>query len=211
MVESARTMADSPGSLEIVARIDEYDLSSGPEARSLGLRTVEGRRSTVAEMWNEAARVASGDLLMLANDDIVFRTPRWDLMVEAAFDETPDRILLVHGDDLSGHGREFGPHPIVSRRWVDVVGRFVPGEFAGNYTDTWLNDVANILGRRRFLPFVVEHLHFLWNKAEYDATYRERDLAEMKENWAARYTARSPEREAEAARLREAIREGLLV
>lgn len=202
MVESVRETVSWGGAAEVVTYVSPDGASSEAVATSLGCRVVVGSRRPLGELWNRCAENARGELLMQVNDDVVFRTPAWDEMVEREFAACEDKILMVYGDDLGCHRAKFGPHPIVHRRWVDTVGYFVPGCFAGDYTDTWVNDVAEILGRRRFLPFIVEHMHHLFEKGVVDDTYRERQRAEATENWGARYLLMEDERRADAAKLR---------
>jgi hypothetical protein len=125
------------------AHIDDW----APDNRKI----VVGPRITLSDMWNKCAEVATGDILMVCGDDVVFRTKGWDSMVKQAFASYPDRILFAHGDD--GHfGSQFGTHGFVHRKWIDAVGYFTPPYFSSDYGDVWLNEVANALGRRVYLP-----------------------------------------------------------
>ena len=141
----------------------------------LGMVVTTGPRIVMSHMWNLAQRAASGDIFMLCGDDVIFRTPGWDLEVERQFAAVPDRILFLHGDDLSGHASVLGTLGFLHRRWVDTVGYFVPPIFSCDYCDTWQNWVADQLGRRLYLPdLVTEHMHPDFNKAELDQTHLER-------------------------------------
>ncbi len=148
------------------------DCESADVARDLGMIVTAGPHIVLSEMWNVAQRVANGNIFMLCGDDIVFRTSGWDMMVMAEFDKVPDKILLVHGDDLSGNSHNGSTHGFVHRAWVDAVG-FVPPFFHCDYVDAWQNCLADALGRRVFLPnMITEHLHPSFGKAELDNTYR---------------------------------------
>lgn len=160
-----------------------------------------GMRISLSEIWNECANRALGDLLMLCADDVVFQTPGWDVMVEQAFEECPDKILCVYGDDGGPHGKEFASLPIVSRAWVETVGYFTPPGFAGDFCDTWIQDIALALGRRKFLPFVCEHMHWAWGKSEYDTTYREKDERDKANDPTPLYWSRLSERVRDANKL----------
>ena len=159
MVSSVRGTATNP--VEIVARFDDDDLESAEAARQDGAIVLVGPRlREITAAWNECFDSCSGDIVAQANDDIVFRTPGWDVMVEKAFIEVPDKILLVHGDDVFGHRGNFGPHPFVHRKWVEALKYFIPPYFCSDFGDAWPNELADRIGRRRFVPFEIEHRHF---------------------------------------------------
>lgn len=139
------------------------------------IKMVVGPRIVLTDCWNKCLRLAKGDILMQANDDIIFRTPGWDLMIEGAFAQSLDKFLMVYGDDMGMHHGAFGPHPFVHRRWLDITGGWmIPPYFWSECGDTWLNDVFQGVDRRRFLPFIVEHMHWQFKKAEMDQTYSDR-------------------------------------
>lgn len=167
--------------VEVIFYIDDDDVASMDQAEALRLEfptlaivSVVGPRIVLSECWNVCAAAANGEILFHCGDDIVFRTEGWDVMVTGAFDLSDDKILFVHGRD-GFHDERFGTHGFIHRRWVDTVGYFVPPYFSSDWNDAWLNDVANVLGRRVFLPDVyTEHLHPDFGKAELDLTHRER-------------------------------------
>jgi hypothetical protein len=123
-------------------------------------------------------------------------------MVEEAFAGCPDKILLVFGDDGSANGKTFATHPLVHRRWVDAVGYFSAPGFSADYADTWPQDLADMVGRKKYLPFETEHLHPVWGKAEYDAVYQETNARLHRDNTPRLYADRLPERLADAQKLR---------
>ena len=119
---------------------------------------------------------------MQGNDDIIFRTNGWDALVEQAFENCPDKILLVHGSDEGQHFTRFGAHGIVHRRWIDTVGYFIPPYFSSDYGDAWINELAEGIRRRKFVPFIAEHMHFMFGKAPMDQTTRERLARHKRDN-----------------------------
>lgn len=135
-------------------------------------RFITGKRATLSGYWDECAANARGDILMMGADDIVFRTPNWDRIVRNAFPS--DGIALVHGDDLGDRGRSYATHGFVRQEWVRAAGEFVPPIFVSDFADRWLNDIANMIDRRIYVPVIIEHLHPGFGKAALDDTYRER-------------------------------------
>lgn len=202
-IHSIHQTVDNP--VEIIVRVDE------DEPRMQGYKSLEeyitllvGPRDVLSKYWNECYAAAHGDILMHAGDDLIFRTPHWDTVVQAAFAEYPDNIVFVHGDD--GYwGHNFGTHGFIHRKWAETVGYFVPPYFSSDYNDTWLNEVANMIARRKFVEILTEHMHPAFGKAEWDLTHRERLERHRDDGVDALYLAKLPERVADADKLKEVM------
>lgn len=170
MACSARLTANGP--VEILVYADNDD-PTDYETRPC-LRVHRGPRITLSDCWNKLADIAEGDILGMGADDIRFRTQGWDLRVRDMFDMFSDRIAFVHGRD-GIHDEKLGTHGFVSREWVDTVGYFTWPTFPADYADTWLHVLADGIGRRVFVPDVlIEHLHPIAGKGEWDQTHFER-------------------------------------
>lgn len=161
---------EAAGEYEELLRLSKIKTNDGKDEPLILLR---GPRITLSNCWNRCAEAATGEILMHAGDDIVFKTKGWDDMVRRAFAAFPDRLVFVHGED-GVWGNKFGTHGFLHRAWMDAVGYFCPPYFSSDYNDTWFNDVFNALNRRIFLPFETEHMHPLAGKAEWDKTHKER-------------------------------------
>lgn len=203
LVDSVRSTA--AGEVEVVFYIDADDRLSLTLAEQLDVVTVTGPRIVLSDMWNTCAEEASFDILMQCGDDIVFRTPGWDHQIAAAFADLSDGIGLVYGNDLA-HGSRLATHPFLHRRWVEVVGYFLPPGFSCDWSDMWLYEVAGAIGRRTYLPQVItEHLHPAVGKARLDDTHRERLRRGRRDDVAALYRSRAPERARDIAVLLAAM------
>lgn len=173
MVSSVRGTAKNP--VEIVARFDDDDLESAKSAEQDGARVLIGPRiRNITAYWNECFDACHGEIVAQWNDDVVLVDKGWDILVEKAFAEVPDKILVCHGDDIWGHRGNFGPHPFTSRRWVECLGVFIYPYYTSDFGDAGLNELADRLGRRRFVPFIVEHHHYSYKKCEPDENTLER-------------------------------------
>ena len=200
-IESAlNTYLNKP---EILCYISDDDDSY--EKDIPGATVVRGPRLVFSDLWNALLPHATGDIYMLCADDVIFRTPAWDFEVEKAFSKVPDKILLAYCDDGGPNGKRFASLPFVSRRWVDVVGYFTPPGFSADYSDAWPQDVAEMIGRRRYVDVLIEHCHHVWGKAEMDETYRENQERWHRDRPDLQYINRLPERERDADKLRQAI------
>lgn len=181
LTDSIYQTADNCDDLEIITYVDDDDPEGLEYLELPDLRLlIHGPRILLSEAWNECWRQSQGNILMHCGDDIIFRTKSWDQKVKAAFAEYPDNIVFVHGNDGSDKGTWFGTHGFIHRDWADMVGYFVPPFFASDYNDKWLNDVAESLGRKRYVDILTEHMHPAFGKGEWDQTHKER----IERHWA---------------------------
>jgi len=172
-----------------------------------GAQVVYGgeERIVLSQMWNLCAEAAYYPVMMHCGDDIVFRSDGWDARVLAEFEASDDKILFVHGDDGFQHDR-IGTHGFLHRNWVDAIGYFVPPYFSSDYNDLWLTEVADALGRRRYLPDVyTEHMHPVAGKGEWDQTHQERLVRHQRDDVGRIYAQRASERQNDVALLRTFI------
>lgn len=146
--------------VEIVARFDDDDEQSA-QAASLYAKVIIGPRiRNMTVYWNECFDACRGDIVQQGNDDTIYTSPGWDVLVEEVFEEVPDKIILVHGFDVYGHGDRFGPHSFVHRKWVQTLGYFIAPYYSSDFGDAHLVELADRIGRRRYVPFNIEHRHF---------------------------------------------------
>lgn len=204
MYDSAMGSADDPDNVEVVVYIDNDDNSYDNLSRS-NLVKVRGERIVLSQMWNECWKNARGEYFGHMGDDVIFRTKGWDTQIIYAF--PTDKIAFVHGRDGSDQDKiHFGTHGFVHRKWTDVVGYFVPPYFSCDYNDTWLNEVADKIGRHVFVEDVlIEHMHPAWKKRETDATDNERIQRGDADNVRHIYDSKDDERESDAEKLMDYI------
>ena len=193
--------------VEIVVWIDDDDMASVKKAYELGVKyIVRPRIHNVSDTWNKLAEIATGDILGQSSDDFVFRSKGWDIEIEAAYASCSDKILMVHGTDGGVHAGNFSVHTFISRRWIEVVGRCHPPYFPADLADTWLNDIANYIGRRKYLPnVVIEHMHSSLGKAISDDTHKEGRARLATKDYYGMYYAMADERIQEAEKLKAAM------
>jgi hypothetical protein len=223
MIESARMTARKE--FEVICYIADDDDSYGvpPETSVVSwpgsdsgfermnpwvpYRTVfaRGPRVIMSDLWNACIPHATGDIFQLAADDVIYRTPGWDVIVEEAFAAVPDRILLAFGDDGGPTGKIFSTLPFVHRRWVETIGYFTGPGFSADFSDSWPFDVATMVGRVKFLPIVTEHMHWVHGKAPKDQTYLENIERYHRDQPDQLYIRRLPERIADAEKLRKVM------
>ncbi len=203
---SALTRADKPEQVEIVVYIDDDDDSYDGRLYSDNLKIYKTPRTTLSKYWNLAYEKANGPIYMHCGDDVVFQTDSWDTKVVEAFEKYPDKIALIYGDDGDPNKeKNFGTHGFIHQKWVEAVGYFVPPYFTSDFNDTWLNDVADMIGRKEQIDILTEHMHYAFRKGELDLTHAERLVRHWKDDMPGLYESLNKERHRDAQKLCEAM------
>jgi hypothetical protein len=175
MLRSLAETAARREAIEIVMLVDRDDTASHAiDACGLQTTRLVRRRSTMGVMTDVCYRASSGRHVMLANDDIVFRTPGWDNVVLDALTRHDDGVAFVWGnDDFTG-----GPtHPFLSRTTCELMGGVCPTAYDRLFIDVHLYNVFRKLkalghDRLQFLPEVlIDHIHADAGKETGDDTY----------------------------------------
>ena len=121
--------------------------------------------------WNDALKLSTGELLVLAADDLVFE-PGWLDAALATMSEFPDGWGLVGFND--GHwDHELSTHYLMSRRLiVEVFGGVVAWEgYRHSFNDREANARAQAAGRYAWCEDAhVRHEHWLFGDRPQDLT-----------------------------------------
>lgn len=198
--------AKKPEDIQVVVYLDNDDVSPYGDAWLFpNVRIIEGQRKKLSAYFDMQG--CTGDIFLMGNDDIRFRTHGWDAKVIEAFDKIPDKIAVVYGDDGNPNPTTNVPFPFVHKNWVLVTGHLTPPIFSNNFSDSWVSDIATMLDRKVKLDMVIEHLHPDFGKREQDQTDKEKWAKHWSEDMPKKYVDTLPEREAEAAKLKKFIEE----
>ncbi len=164
LFDSIALTASRPDLIEVSIYCDNDDVatralvdSEHPPQYPFTIRFFCGpRTATQGEMYNLmwAATPAKPDILMYAGDKIVFASPAWDDQARHAFAAWPDGIGLVCPLD-PWHTFHFGAYAFLSRAWVETLGTVFNDWFPFWMIDTWVNQLAWMIDRRRFIPMFV--------------------------------------------------------
>jgi hypothetical protein len=116
--------------------------------------SIAPRADTIGAIYNRCATAVDADLYINGADDLRFVTPGWDkLLAEAA--NFPDEIGVVG----------FGEMPVpswlpaceaVTRRLIDKMGYFLQDYTPYWWMDTWLFEIATMIGRTRYVPIQID-------------------------------------------------------
>lgn len=151
MVDSAIAMAVNDFEVVAVLNKDDQSFDRYPKFDNVTYVRVPKRTDgKLSGLWNEAAKKATGDILMMCADDFIFETAGWDVMIETAISVPSDRIVMVYGSDHSA--RQAPIFPAVSREWFEAAGEFTPDHLQGWFSDEWIWSIAAELRRVIYLP-----------------------------------------------------------
>ena len=140
-------------------------------------------------------------IMMIATDDLEWRSDGWDDAFRAVQKKHPDGVWLAWGDDAVCRG-DHCLFPVVGPGWTKTLGYFGCPPDAGfrfYYNDTWLHDIAKRIGRAIYLPDVHVFHHQLCGP---DPRLRKEQINHDKERW----TATGSVREDHAGALTAAMR-----
>ncbi|MFZ1983525.1 MAG: hypothetical protein WAU91_03875, partial [Desulfatitalea sp.] len=120
------------------------------EAYSYKIRWIIGERTcSQGEMVNILWRNcdSGAGIYFPLPDDYCILTSAWDQVVRDAFNRSNSRILLPYVDEPVGAPGQM-LLPIMSAEWINCLGRILTEYFPFWFDDSWLDEVAQQIGRR---------------------------------------------------------------
>lgn len=172
-INSVISLAHNPDNIEILVYIDNDD-PAVPQYKNIqydNVQFVYGDEPSISNSWNTLAEMCKGDVLIMGNDDLEYRTQDWDKLLLQELSVYHDDIYCAWMEDGINADRHCA-FPIVSRLWYETLGYFTPGVFNFGYNDTWVYDIGKRVDRCHYIPHITaEHCHFSVNKASFDDTY----------------------------------------
>ena len=152
-------------------------------AEMLNIHFVFGEAKSVSESWNDLYHKSIGDIIIMGNDDLLYRTSLWDMRIEKESERFEDEIYCMWMDDMINEDRHCA-FPIVSRKWCETLGYFSPGVFRFGYNDAWIYEIGKGIDRCHWISSVVaEHMHFTQGKSQTDDTYRRPRSSDSNNMW----------------------------
>jgi glycosyltransferase involved in cell wall biosynthesis len=180
LLQSIVEMSADPDRIEVVLYVDEDDTASHAiQCGELSINKIIGHRLSMGGLNTACLERSTGDIIVALNDDMVIRTPDWDLRIADVHEKFPDRIYLAYPNDLHT-GELLCSTPVLSRITCEVLTHPFPEAYQGGFIDYHLMDIfkrLQVLGKDRIVyldDVVVEHLHYQYGKSETDATYEQR-------------------------------------
>lgn len=132
----------------------------------------------VVEATNQAAQIATGDILIYLSDD--FKCPKdWDLLIVEKFKDVQEPMLLKVDDVLQRFEADVLTIPIMNRELYKRLGYFWNPLYKSMFVD---QDLFWVCANSNWITFAPElkfpHEHYSNGKAKIDPTYTRSDL-----NW----------------------------
>ena len=175
LMESAFNLADKPDRIKFRLYVDSDDyetmdhLTKINQDQFTAVIDKHGVRH-LSDTYNVLFHYSDDDVMVQLGDDTVMRTKGWDTLIENAFLEYDDRLVLIYGRDEI-HNEKFAAHYSLHRNWIETVGYASPPYFSADWSDTWTFEIAKKLGRTKFInDLIIEHLHWTQGKSEIDET-----------------------------------------
>ena len=141
--------------------------------------SVAPRADTVGAVYNRCAAAIDADLYINSADDLKILTPGWDATLAQTAGIFPDNIGMIG----------FGQMPFESvlpataattRGLIEKMGYFVQDYTPYWWMDTWLYEIATMIGRSHYVPLDVGFLGPLKTRGLRDFTYWAGFFAEMR-------------------------------
>lgn len=186
--ESIFKTATRPDRVELLLYVDNDDPHKGQyQGWTSGMSNVIlviGEPISVSKSWNVIARKATGNILMMGNDDLFHETSGWDVRLDEETAKFPDEIYCIWVNDKH-KGDKLCTFPTVSRKWYETVGYFAPGVFFFFRNDTWIQDLGRRIDRLHYVPNVtIEHRHWSYGFEKDETTLRNRKTGKNTVNYA---------------------------
>ena len=181
MVSSVFEKALSKGNVEVVLLLDKDD----QESLQLSFEEYQVVR-LVGDQMSMGARIikcveaASGEILVITNDDVIVQTKGWDELICSTSGSFADGIYLLYPDD-GFKNKKLATFPVFSKHAVSLGLLDGLNEFQGSFIDLHLLEIFQRIKHRghnriRYLEKILfEHMHYRLGKGAWDSTYARRD------------------------------------
>lgn len=124
----------------------------------------------IVEIWNYLASKANGDIIQNMEDDFFCATPNWMEIIEKNIPDYKTEPWVYYPDDgIWGNRTKHCVFPGMTRKYYELFGYFFNPEYKALFIDNELFEVADALGRLRYLPeFRGLHKHWILGLAPRD-------------------------------------------
>jgi hypothetical protein len=132
--------------------------------------SIAPRADAIGSVYNRCASAVAADLYINGADDFKILTRGWDVLLSQATAYFPDNIAMIGFGQL--------PFPTIlpavaatTRRLIDKMGYFVQDYTPYWWMDTWLYEIATMIGRTHYVPIDVEVIGAMTTRGLREFTY----------------------------------------
>ena len=150
-LKSFTNTCNSYSNVEILILLDEDDnqidsykkIINEEISRKINIKLFVKDLKTHAQRNNFLASKSTGEILFPINDDMIFVSKNWDLLINQEFSKMPkNKPYCLWIDSGKKYRYLHCDFPIVNRNWYKVLG-YVGSEFFNFwYLDTWICDLS---------------------------------------------------------------------
>ena len=164
--DSIESTAADPAKIVLSVYVDDDDYGTIAFLEQFGQTSayrysiswhIAPRTGSMGKMIEELYRASTpSQIYMPMPDDYVFATPDWDEKLREVWRQNPDGIWLAYPHDAISPGNV--TFPIIGFRWLEITGRLLTSYFPFWFDDVWLDQVAQMIGRKIAVPFQITSL-----------------------------------------------------
>lgn len=133
--------------IEIIIYVDNDDIASQKyENKGLNITKVIGPRLTMGQYNTVCYSYSAGNIVMLANDDVVIETRDWDSLLKTELSKVSDEVYLAYPND-GFNKKNLCTFPILSRKTCEALVYPFPPLYKRLFIDTHVMDVFIRLNR----------------------------------------------------------------
>jgi hypothetical protein len=182
LISSIITTVSNIDNVELLFGIDEDDptrdivykiANAIPFVKVVDIKN-EGKFIGINRIWNLLAANTTENIFGYIGDDMIFKTPNWDLEILSEFNEEncpKDNIKLVHCFDGHRTYDEICVNAFVHRKYYELLGYFCREEFLINWSDQWMYQTFKAFDRITYKPNVhIQHNHWVYGGRKKDKT-----------------------------------------
>jgi len=118
----------------------------------------------INKIWNLLYPHAKGNIFGYIGDDMIFKTPNWDVEIIKEFkDGYADNIKLVHCYDGHRIQDEICVNAFLHKKYTEILGYMCREEFLINWSDQWMYQTFKAFNRVKYKPDIyIHHNHWIY-------------------------------------------------
>tara|TARA_B100001094_G_C18001359_1_gene705365 strand:- start:88 stop:804 length:717 start_codon:yes stop_codon:yes gene_type:complete len=191
LCDSLFSRSKFPNHIEVLFYFDEDDnyldeypslLEKYNQKYPLSIKIEIGPSLILSDYPNKLYKLATSDIFLNLGDDNICITDNWDEILINNINACPNKMNFVYWND-GFWGGKLATHHCLHRNYVECLGYFYPPIFDFGESDRWMTEVAKKSNTSHYIDKILfEHLHYSFNKSEFDSTYQKKEESDKELN-----------------------------